>query len=276
MREYRPVNPGPAQRAWCGIFLCAILIAYSPLQSMEASPFILPLRGFSPAVLAEEASLFSITSSDKNFSLMENCSQKIVREDPAGTGKTILVKTGALTGSCPPGSGSGFLEDTRFLNLGSPEIRGMAARFRGSREPAADIERFVYAHISKKIIGIPLLTAAQIAESRTGDCTEHAVLAVALLRSLGIPARGVVGMYLSEGFEGHSNVFVYHMWAEALTEGKWQILDATRPGKKQLNRYVAFAYHSLKTEMPLAFLRAMSALRDMKVEYVPRQGDGIK
>jgi hypothetical protein len=60
------------------------------------------------------------------------------------------------------------------------------------------------------------------------------------------------------------------MWAEAIVKGRWILVDATRPGEKQLNRYIAFTYHNLKTEAPLPYLRAISSIQDLVVEYVER------
>ena len=61
-------------------------------------------------------------------------------------------------------------------------------------------------------------TAVEVLETRTGDCTEHSVLLVALARALGYPARVVVGM-VSDG-----SVFAFHMWAEVGIDG-WVPFD---------------------------------------------------
>ena len=63
------------------------------------------------------------------------------------------------------------------------------------------------------------------------------------------------------------NVFVFHMWAEACVDGKWLLADATRPGDLHPHRYITFAQHSLKAEMPLEYLGAVSAIRDLAVHY---------
>jgi len=127
------------------------------------------------------------------------------------------------------------------------------------------VERFVHGHISEKTFGIPLIPAPAVYRGRAGDCTEHTVLAVALLRRMGIPARAVVGMIYSEEFEGMRDVYVFHMWAEAFHRGQWVLVDATRPGAKQPSRYIAFTYHNLKSEAPLAYLGALSALKNLRV-----------
>jgi transglutaminase-like putative cysteine protease len=67
-------------------------------------------------------------------------------------------------------------------------------------------------------------SAAAVAKSRRGDCTEHAVLTAALCRARGIPARIVYGLvYL------HTRQrFGSHAWAEAWIDGEWVGLDATQ------------------------------------------------
>jgi transglutaminase-like putative cysteine protease len=65
---------------------------------------------------------------------------------------------------------------------------------------------------------------ADILSSRSGDCTEHAVLLAALLRKAGLPARIAYGFLLTEaGFIGHA-------WTEAYDGTRWHWLDASFPG----------------------------------------------
>jgi transglutaminase-like putative cysteine protease len=73
-------------------------------------------------------------------------------------------------------------------------------------------------------------SAAEVARTRTGDCTEHAVLLAAMLRAEKIPARVVSGLIYADEFEGKKGIFGYHMWAQAsLGGGSWLNLDATLP-----------------------------------------------
>ena len=58
-----------------------------------------------------------------------------------------------------------------------------------------------------------------------GDCTEHALLAVSLLRAAGIPARRVDGIvYVSRS--NTSPALYWHQWVEAYV-GEWTQLDPT-------------------------------------------------
>jgi transglutaminase-like putative cysteine protease len=161
-----------------------------------------------------------------------------------------------------------YLINTRLLEIDDPEIIKLKQNFYMSEDIVSDVEKYVYNHITDKKIGIPIISASKILIGRAGDCTEHAVLAISILRMLGIRARAVVGMILSEEFDGNENVFVYHMWAEAYYKNRWMLVDATRPEEKFPNRYIAIAYHHLKTEMPLDYLKAVSAMKSFSIEYV--------
>lgn len=69
-----------------------------------------------------------------------------------------------------------------------------------------------------------LQPASAVAKSLRGDCTEHAVLLCALLRSQGIPARVALGFV----YVPNPDSFVPHMWTEAFLDGKWIPFDSTR------------------------------------------------
>jgi hypothetical protein len=68
------------------------------------------------------------------------------------------------------------------------------------------------------VVGLP--SAIEILRNRRGDCNEHATLAVALLRTAGIPARIVIGIALLDGR------FYYHAWLE-YWDGRWVTADPT-------------------------------------------------
>lgn len=97
-------------------------------------------------------------------------------------------------------------------------------------ERAEALRAFVYRYINKKSLGVGFASAAEVADTRTGDCSEHGVLLAALLRANGIPARVVSGLVYVDGFAGEQTVFGYHMWAQALLEvdgqKRWVDLDA--------------------------------------------------
>jgi len=113
------------------------------------------------------------------------------------------------------------------LQIDDSRIRAMAQEARGANtDPTAvavALEKYVHDKIAKKNFSQAFATAAEVAESREGDCTEHAVLLAALARASHIPSRVAIGLVYTEQAEG----FGYHMWTEVYLDGQWIPLDAT-------------------------------------------------
>ena len=82
-------------------------------------------------------------------------------------------------------------------------------------------------HINEKNMSTAFASASQTARSKKGDCSEHAVLLCGVLRAADIPSRGVMGMVYVPNLGGPNGVFGWHMWSQALIDGKWVDLDAT-------------------------------------------------
>lgn len=95
-------------------------------------------------------------------------------------------------------------------------------------EPSIDsLTDFVHNTITVKSYRRSFDLASQVAINREGDCTEHAVLLVALARAIGKPARVVLGVLLADTRDGVGSFG--HAWAEIHDGDGWQIADATRP-----------------------------------------------
>lgn len=124
------------------------------------------------------------------------------------------------------------LKPTQYLQTENKEIVSLARRAVGETKDAAEaarkIENFVNEYITEKNLSVGYASAAEVALSRQGDCTEHAVLTAAMCRAAGIPARVVSGVVYIADFAGRKNVFGGHAWVEAYVGGKWIGLDATR------------------------------------------------
>lgn len=89
-------------------------------------------------------------------------------------------------------------------------------------EKALRLERWVHEHMKVEQLGVGFATAAEVAETLSGDCTEHAVLLAAMGRAAGIPARVAVGLLYVAQVQG----FGYHMWTEVFVGGRWLPIDA--------------------------------------------------
>lgn len=111
----------------------------------------------------------------------------------------------------------------------------------GSLAIAEFLRQQVHDGIQSKDLSVGFATASDVARTKQGDCTEHAVLLAALLRGAGIPSRCVSGLVYADQFAGHEGIFGYHMWTQAWIEvepdpngpakrsGQWIDFDATLP-----------------------------------------------
>jgi len=82
--------------------------------------------------------------------------------------------------------------------------------------------QWVFENLKNKNYQIIYAPALEVLKNLEGDCSEHTTLFITLARSLGIPARGVVGLLYSE----KDKAFAFHLWAEVFV-GEWFGLDPT-------------------------------------------------
>jgi hypothetical protein len=114
-----------------------------------------------------------------------------------------------------------------FVQSVDPLIQADAAEAAdGQTDPwamAKALERYVYKKVTNKNYGQAFASAAEVAKSLEGDCTEHAVFLAALARAKGIPARVAIGLVYME----RDKAFGYHMWTEVYIDGRWIPIDGT-------------------------------------------------
>lgn len=131
------------------------------------------------------------------------------------------------------------LKPTRFVQSDRKEVIELARRAVGGAKDAAEaarkIEAFVAGYVENKSLSIGYASAAEVAASRQGDCSEFAVLTAAMCRAVGIPAQVVVGIAYVRDFgpltigrqDGFDNgAFGGHAWVQAYIGDKWVGLDA--------------------------------------------------
>ena len=188
-------------------------------------------------------------------------------------GNTVFLRVRALGDAEKPSGktpGGKFREPTPYLQSDDPEIIQLSNEGVGDAETpyakALNLRQWVYKRIRKKDFTVAFASAKEVAVSRQGDCTEHAVLLAALLRAQGIPSRVAVGLVYYKGRFG------YHMWTEAFLND-WTALDAA------MNQDVVDATHISFTTSALAdtstsepFTSMLSIIGNLKltIEDVPK------
>ncbi len=135
---------------------------------------------------------------------------------------------------------SHFLEPTSFCQSDDPEIKKTAEEIIGGEKNSWRAAKKIAEWMSKEMTStydVGFADAREVWRSREGDCSEHTVLAVALLRAAGIPARAAVGIMYGGG------IFAYHMWPEVYV-GRWIGLDSKWLARdKKTGEYYTDATH---------------------------------
>jgi hypothetical protein len=165
------------------------------------------------------------------------------------------------------------LRPSNYIQSDDPVVVAMAKE--ASAGAAADpwsvavaLERHVRENITRKGMSQAFATAAEVARTRNGDCTEHALLLAALARACGIPARVAVGLVYVEP----SAVFGYHMWTEVFVDGTWIPVDATL-GKGGVGAaHLKLAHSNLQTGGALtSFLPVLNVMGRLKIEVLSEE-----
>jgi transglutaminase-like putative cysteine protease len=114
-----------------------------------------------------------------------------------------------------------------MIQSDDPAIVAMSKRMIGEAKDAwskaVALERGVHEFVDEKNFSQAFATAAEVAQTHEGDCTEHAVLLAALARAAGLPARAAIGLVYTKSTQS----FGYHMWTEVHVGDRWIPLDAT-------------------------------------------------
>ncbi len=169
---------------------------------------------------------------------------------------------------------------TRLVNFDHPRVRRLAQQLGDSageealpQKIAARARTLVFEHLAEKSLASSLVSAAEAARTGTGDCSAHAILLAALLRAHEIPSRVAIGLTYVESFGEHENVFIWHLWTQALIEERWIDLDATLPGSAFHPGYVLIATsamsHAHHGMLPATTLMMMGNLTIEPLDTAP-------
>ncbi len=237
----------PAMGMTLEIVACSRVFA---LSKNDVADFFARFLLSPPQPLKNVASARSITYTLEPIAQPGKPADKAKLHFPATDNQTVRnLKTGTVVVTvCPVKAevGAAFpykgkdktalsaLKATRFIQCDDKKIKSLARQAVGDTKDtlkaARKIEAFVRKYINKKDLSVGYASAVEVAASRQGDCSEHAVLAAALCRAVGIPAQVVTGVAYVESFGGRKGVFGPHAWNRVLIGGKWVGFDAALNG----------------------------------------------
>ncbi len=214
-------------------------LALSPLDAPELmrSVFVEPDRKINDPFDAVRCSLVVSVAEGVLPDLPSTGSQRVERLDDRAA-RLVRDLRADPVGEAGPVDTAALTAPTLMLTCDDPRVKELAgdalAGVPADKTRRAEaLRRFVHRYIRSKDLSVGFASAAEVARTRRGDCTEHAVLLAALLRSDGIPSRVVSGLIYAPRFAGERDIFAYHMWAQAYLERDggpaWVDLDATLP-----------------------------------------------
>ncbi|NOY22264.1 MAG: transglutaminase domain-containing protein [Acidobacteria bacterium] len=142
-----------------------------------------------------------------------------------GDGVLVTITRSKLTNVMKADRKAAALKSGPIVQSDLPEIQKIVTDLRrGGTTDAGFVRKVVhkvYRMIDRKGYGVGFANTATILKTGEGDCTEHTVLAMALLRAGGIPCRAAAGVVAVNGTIG------YHMWPQVSMDGKWISIDPT-------------------------------------------------
>lgn len=182
--------------------------------------------------------------------------------------------SGVSNWSDKTGSLSKYLENNSFLNLETRLIRRASLEIKkkcpGEAGLIEAVRKWVFENIKGKNLSVRFGSAFATLKNGQGDCSELAVLSVALLRSAGIPARLVYGVVFEDG------AFWNHFWAEAYLND-WILLDSAKEMNQVGVKYIKYGDHSLNnitlSELGLkfSFLLDIISIKFLKYEVEEKE-----
>jgi transglutaminase-like putative cysteine protease len=122
-----------------------------------------------------------------------------------------------------------LLGPTPEIDSDAPAIRALAAEVAGDAGGAYAAARRLNQHVHRRLqktFGQSRDRASEVLTAGQGDCTEHALLLVALARAAGIPARLVHGLVYAR-YGDQADALYWHAWAEVRSAGEWIAMDPT-------------------------------------------------
>jgi len=241
-----------------------------------------PLDLVAKTIIASPVRLDSLpTAKSITYHLVPNVGAKLnvpafdnqkVSADPSGL-TVIVTAQRAPKGIGFPYAGTdpsakASLKPSMYLESQRPEIVALARQALGATRDAAEaarrIERFVRNYITEKDFSVGYAPASEVVKTRRGDCTEHAVLAAAMCRAVGIPAQVVAGLLYMADLGETGAGFGPHAWVRVYIGNEWYNIDPTVERGYDLS-HIAMASGDGSPTDYLGLIELMGAFRIDKI-----------
>jgi transglutaminase-like putative cysteine protease len=168
----------------------------------------------------------------------KNDTRQHFEKGPGGT--TLLTVTARVPAAAEPardtplpraadGADREDLDPTVESDADAPDIATLARKVAGDAPGAYAAAKRLSDHVYRmleKAYGASHDRASDVLVAKKGDCTEHAILTVALARALRIPAHTVHGLVYARYADGQDALY-WHAWVEIRSAGEWIALDPT-------------------------------------------------
>lgn len=155
-------------------------------------------------------------------------------------------------------------DDKRIIELARKAVGGT----KDAAAAAKKIESFVADYVEDKNLSVGYASAAEVAVSKQGDCSEHAVLTAAMCQAVGIPAQVAVGIAYVEEWAGLKSGFGGHAWAQAYVGDKWVGLDAAFKGSGRGGYGPGHITLAVGNGEPADFFSLVNLMGQFKIERV--------
>lgn len=169
------------------------------------------------------------------------------------------------------------LASSMLINSDDPELKKLATQIDSSAltpwQTALALEKLVHETILQTNFSTAFASSTDVLKTKSGDCTEFAVLLAALCRAKGIPARVSLGLVYSpltdlstmenqtpQQNNRASAIMAFHLWNEVLIDGVWRPLDATLAIGGADAARIKIADESLKEDTPMLLVRSILGL----------------
>jgi transglutaminase-like putative cysteine protease len=216
---------------------------------------------------SETVTLLKLLIDKKSGALLKDAPGQSVTHDPANDFFIVtLNSTGGYQAIATDEEIKKNLAETTHVLINHPKIIGLTHKAVGDAEtPAEAVDRlvkFVYQYIEDDYTANPL-TLLDIISKKKGDCSEHAKLFTAMVRSFGVPCRTVGGLvYLGDEFQE----FGLHAWNEVVIDGVWVPVDPTWGQTSVDATHIRFPVEISKEWQVMAAIPKMK-LRVLHVEH---------